>query len=128
MLPVFTRVEHVATAVQMNPKWQSLQVIEVDGQVLLGDLDEEVGQLGEREVVVREFFEGPLDAERDLFEPFVGDFFENEPRGMARRRFLAAQDIDERVDRQRTGQLSEDLRDGFFLGNALRGLIAARLP
>ena len=40
MLPVFTRVEHVATAVQMNPSWQSLQIWAMDGSVVLGDLEE----------------------------------------------------------------------------------------
>jgi len=37
---VFTRVEHVMTAVQMNPAWQSLNVLVMEGSVVLGDLEE----------------------------------------------------------------------------------------
>jgi tetratricopeptide (TPR) repeat protein len=40
MLPVFTRLEHVETAVQMNPSWQSFQVLQMDGSAVLGDLEE----------------------------------------------------------------------------------------
>jgi len=40
MLPVFTRLEHVVTAVQMNPAWQSLQVLQMEGSVIYGDLGE----------------------------------------------------------------------------------------
>jgi para-aminobenzoate synthetase/4-amino-4-deoxychorismate lyase len=42
--------------------------------------------------------------------------------GILRERLLAG---DQAVERDLT---ADDLRDGFFLGNALRGLIAARLP
>ena len=39
MLPVFTRRKHVATAVEMNPTWQSLQVVLMAGAVVLSDLE-----------------------------------------------------------------------------------------
>jgi hypothetical protein len=38
MLPVFTRIEHVAAAIAMNPAWRSLHVLGIDGAVLLQDL------------------------------------------------------------------------------------------
>jgi tetratricopeptide (TPR) repeat protein len=41
MLPMFTRVEHVVAAVQMNPAWQSLQMVQMEGSVISGDLEEE---------------------------------------------------------------------------------------
>ncbi len=40
MLPVFTRIEHVLSAVAMNPAWQSLQVLQMEAHVVLGDLEE----------------------------------------------------------------------------------------
>jgi hypothetical protein len=39
MLPVFTRLEHVLSAVKVNPSWRELQVLEVEGALVLGDLD-----------------------------------------------------------------------------------------
>lgn len=39
MLPVFTRLEYVATALRLNPAWREMQVIEVAGVVAFGDLD-----------------------------------------------------------------------------------------
>ena len=39
MLPVFTRLEHVVEAVRMNPAWQSLQVLQMEGSVIIGDLE-----------------------------------------------------------------------------------------
>ena len=39
MLPVFTRLEHVIAAVQMNPTWQTLQIVEVEGAAILADLE-----------------------------------------------------------------------------------------
>ena len=40
MLPVFTRAAFIASAVEMNPNWGALQIVEVDGSVVLSDLDE----------------------------------------------------------------------------------------
>jgi tetratricopeptide (TPR) repeat protein len=40
MLPVFTRLEYVVGAVQMNPSWSSLIVVIMQGSVLMGDLEE----------------------------------------------------------------------------------------
>jgi transcriptional regulator with XRE-family HTH domain len=41
MLPVFTRMDLLMAAVQINPFWRELQAIEVEGSVLLGDLGSE---------------------------------------------------------------------------------------
>jgi putative sterol carrier protein len=41
MLPVFTRLENVVSAVVMNPAWQSLQVVQMQSHAVLGDLEEE---------------------------------------------------------------------------------------
>jgi hypothetical protein len=38
MLPAFTRIEHVAAAVAMNPAWQWLHVLGIDGAVILQDV------------------------------------------------------------------------------------------
>ena len=40
MLPVFTRLEHVVSAFVTNPAWQSLQVLQMEAPVVLGDLQE----------------------------------------------------------------------------------------
>jgi hypothetical protein len=40
LLPVFTRLEYVVGAVQINPAWASLQVLIMQGSVVMGDLEE----------------------------------------------------------------------------------------
>ena len=40
MLPVFTRVEFLMRAVEVNPGWSSLQIVEVETQAVLRDLEE----------------------------------------------------------------------------------------
>ena len=39
MLPVFTRLDYLMVAVQMNPEWRALHIVEVEGHIILRELD-----------------------------------------------------------------------------------------
>ncbi len=85
----------------------------------LGDLGEDVGQLGERGRARGQALERALDAAGDLLEALVGEALQLLAGGLAGLRMLGAEDVDERVDDPRALVLTEERGEAHEAEGAL---------
>jgi hypothetical protein len=85
--------------------------------------NEEVRQLGERRVSLRQSLQCALDAESHLLEPIEGQAGEGLPRRVTHLGLIAAEDVDEQIDHPSAFHLSEQVCDAHETQSALSFIV-----